>query len=136
MAQIGNKNAEKWTEKTVMEVLESCLKECQEDKVYSLAHLMNSCNLYPDWWADMTNKFKNNSTVYRAIKKVENAIENNILKNTMDGTAKSAAFSIFLLKNKFGYVDKVQQDLDHTTNGKDISLRNLIDFEKTESDTE
>lgn len=121
----GNKNAEKWTEETVLAVLYECLEDCLSNDIYSLSTIISNRDLYPQWWSEMTEKFINNTTVSEAIKKVENAIESNIIANTMTGEAKSAAMAIFLLKNKFGYVDKSERATDITTNGKSFNIKDI-----------
>lgn len=111
MAQIGNKNAEKWNEDTVIAKIMEMQTNIIKDNLYTIGSALISVNIHIDWWADMTNKFKDNTTVYRTIKQTEQLIEENIVRSTLDGTVKSsAAFSIFLLKNKFGYTDKVQTE--------------------------
>lgn len=109
MAQIGNKNAEKWDEDTVITKIMEMQANIIKDNLYTLNSALFSVDLYSDWWAHMTKKFKDNRIVSRSIKKTEQLVEENIVNSTMDGTVKSSAsFSIFLLKNKFGYTDKVQ----------------------------
>ena len=105
----GNKHAEKWTEGAVLEKLEEIEEHASEN--YTLNGSLLDCGLYPEWWSHMTEKFKSNPTVSQAIKRVETKIEKRIVEATMDGTAKSAAFSIFLLKNKHGYRDRTETDI-------------------------
>ena len=57
----------------------------------------------------------------------QSAIESRIVNDTMVGEAKSAAFSIFLLKNKFGYVDKLEQDI--TTGGQSFNMKDMVKFD-------
>lgn len=105
----GNKFAEKWNEDTVITKIMEMQTNIIKDNLYTLNSSLFSVDLYSDWWAHMTEKFKENRNVSRAIKRTEQLIEENIIRSTMDGTVKSsAAFSIFLLKNKFGYSDKTE----------------------------
>lgn len=106
----GNKNAEKWTKDKVLEVVKKVHRMFTDGDEYSLNGALVMCGLYPDWWAKMAQKFKNDDVVFRAIKGAEGALERKIVNDTSTGAAKSAAFSIFLLKNKFGYKDKTEQD--------------------------
>ena len=101
----------KWTEETVMAKLNEMSKGLSENKYYTRKEVAYAYDLYPDWFGYMEEKFKENKSVFRAIKKVIDLIEINIVKDTMTGDAKSATFSIFLLKNSFGYEDKKQLDV-------------------------
>ena len=105
----GNKSAEKWTEKKSLEFINRGLDYVREnDDVLSLADILDHLDSYPDVWAYLTEKFKENKNVFRAIKRVENRLERNIIK--AGAYDKAGAMSIFLLKNKFGYTDKVQTE--------------------------
>lgn len=110
----GNKNAEKWNEETTTAMLESMAEYLRENPaVYTLTSALIEFNLYPQWWSEMAEKFKDSNIVSESIKRVESIIESRIINDTMVGDAKSAAFSIFLLKNKFGYVDKQESNVTH-----------------------
>lgn len=110
----GNTYAEKWNEETMTETLENMVDYLRDNNaVYTLTSALIEFDLYPQWWSEMTEKFKENSKVSEAIKRVESIIESRIINDTMVGDAKSAAFSIFLLKNKFGYVDKQESNVTH-----------------------
>ena len=118
----GNKNAEKWTEETVTQMMENIITFLHNNgEVYTLNSPLVEFKLYPQWWSEMTEKFKLNTIVSETIKRAEAIIESRIINNTMTGDAKSAAFSIFLLKNKFGYVDKQESNL---------TLKNEFDITK------
>lgn len=127
MAKKGNKNAEVWTEKAVLQKIDEVSEVLQSNQLYTLNSALRQSGLYDDWWAYITNKFAGNELVFRAIKETETIIENKIVNDTMIGDAKSAAFSIFLLKNKFGYVDK--QEVDQNTHITGINLKDLVKFE-------
>lgn len=123
----GNKFAEKWDKETTLNKISEVIDVLESQRVYSLSSALDAVELYVDWWADMANKFANDEDVSRAIKKAETLVENRIVNDTMTGEAKSAAFSIFLLKNKFGYVDK--QEVDQNTHITGINLKDLVKFE-------
>lgn len=122
----GNKNAEVWDVVSVTQML-SDIKEylTSNINVYTIGSALTEFNLYTQWWSETTDKFKSNKSVYDTIKNIESIIEQRIVNHTMTGDAKSATFSIFLLKNKFGYVDKHEQDL--TTKGESLNVINLGD---------
>lgn len=109
----GNKNAEKWNEENVLQKIAEMQEYFLSSKDYTLNGALFNVGLYPDWWSDMANKFKDNAIVSRTIKNTEKILETKIVNDTMVGDAKSAAFSIFLLKNKFGYVDKQESNITH-----------------------
>ena len=110
----GNKNAEKWNEETVSAMLENMAGYLRENPaVYTITSAIVEFNLYPQWWSEMADKFRENAFVSESIKRIESIIESRIVNDTMVGDAKSAAFSIFLLKNKFGYVDKQESNVTH-----------------------
>lgn len=124
----GNKNAEKWNEETVLQKIVEMQDYFISSKDYTLNGALFSVGLYSDWWSDMTDKFKENKIVYRAIKNTEKILETKIVNDTMVGDAKSAAFSIFLLKNKFGYVDKQESNITHKG---DFDITKLYNSEDT-----
>src|SRR5690625_2054382 len=122
----GNTFAEKWTEETVLEMLEKMISFIEVSKAFAIVTVLSEFKLYPEWWSEMTNKFKGNKRVSEAIRRTEACIESNIIKDTMSGDARSATFSIFLLKNKFGYKDKTETD--HTSGGN--PLQAIININK------
>ena len=126
----GNKFAEKWNEETVMDKLKEIEIYLNENtKEYLLKGCLTKVGLHIDWWADMSNKFADNENVFRTIKDVETIIEQRIVNDTMSGDAKSATFSIFLLKNKFGYVDKVETETNNIHTVKSVNLKEAIKFD-------
>ena len=107
----GNKNAEKWTEETVLKAIEKVYQyNLDNTDNYHLGGALIENDLYPELWAYFTNTFKDNDIVFKAIKKVEVFLENRIVNSTMSGVAKSAAMAIFYLKNKHDYKDKSEVD--------------------------
>ena len=109
----GNKNAEKWTEKTVLKILDAMYGEAIGGGIYHINALIEAHNLYPEIWSVWTNKFKDNKIVFQAIKKVEGILEKTIVTDAIKGET-NATMSIFLLKNKYGYKDK--QEVENTGN--------------------
>ena len=103
-AKKGNKYAEVWNKETIAQMLYD-IKEFLESNqnVYTITTALTQFNLYSQWWSEMAEKFRENVLVSESIKGIEAIIEQRIVNDTMTGDAKSATFSIFLLKNKFGY---------------------------------
>lgn len=125
----GNKNAEVWNVDSVTQMLSDIKIYLTENiSVYTIGSALTEFDLYTQWWSEMKDKFVNDKTVSDAIKNIESIIEQRIVNDTMTGDAKSATFSIFLLKNKFGYVDKQE-----TENKTDLTL--LWNEEKTYNET-
>lgn len=125
----GNKNAEVWDVNSVTQML-SDIKEhlINNINVYTIGSALVEFDLYSQWWAQISEKFNDDKSVCETIKNIESIIEQRIVNDTMTGDAKSATFSIFLLKNKFGYVDKQE-----TENKTDLTL--LWNEEKTYNET-
>jgi len=60
----GNTNAEKWTEETTLETVEKIHAWNVDNKYnYHLGLSLIENDLYPQWWSEMTEKFKENSIV-------------------------------------------------------------------------
>lgn len=130
IASMGLKNAEKWNEETMTEKLAEIKTIIQNDStIYTLSAPLSRVGLYSEWWSHMSIKFKENNSISQTIKEIESLIEARIIGDTMVGTSKSAAFSIFLLKNKFGYVDKVETDNTQNVNVNTLNLKDLLNFE-------
>lgn len=125
----GNKNAEVWDVETIQNKLTEIRQFVTENiSVYTISSALIEFDLYSEWWSQMADKFKDEKSVSQSIKNIESIIEQRIVNDTMTGDAKSATFSIFLLKNKFGYVDKQE-----TENKTDLTL--LWNEEKTYNET-
>ena len=94
----------------------------ENENNYHLGLSLIECGQYPEVWAYLTNKFDENSEVFKAIKKVEQFLEARIVNSTMSGDAKSAAMAIFYLKNKHGYEDKLVNDNNHKVESTTIKF--------------
>ena len=123
----GNKNAEVWDVDSVTQML-SDIKEylTSNINVYTIGSALTEFNLYTQWWSEMKYKFVNEKSVSDTIKNIESIIEQRIVNDTMTGDAKSATFSIFLLKNKFGYVDK--QENENTHKVESFNIKDIVQF--------
>ena len=124
----GNKNAEVWDVETIQNKLAEIRQFVTENiSVYTISSALIEFDLYSEWWSQMAEKFKDEKSVSKSIKNIESIIEQRIVNDTMTGDAKSATFSIFLLKNKFGYVDKHENENTHKITG--VDLKSAIQFE-------
>lgn len=123
----GNKNAEVWDVETATKMFYDIKQYLNENiNVYTIGSALTEFDLYTQWWSEMKEKFTNDKTVSDTIKNIESIIEQRIVNDTMTGDAKSATFSIFLLKNKFGYVDKQENENTHKITG--VDLKSAISF--------
>lgn len=123
----GNKNAEVWNADSVTQMLSDIKQYLTNNiNVYTIGSALTEFDLYTQWWSEMKDKFKEYYSVSDTIKNIESIIEQRIVNDTMTGDAKSATFSIFLLKNKFGYVDKQENENTHKITG--VDLKSAISF--------
>lgn len=124
----GNKAAEKWTVATVLEKLQAMwavlVKSDDDDDendgpvnvvrandIKTLAEVCLMHDVCPDTWAYWADKFKDDDSVLRLIKKIEWVLEARLIYSaqTMD---------IFILKTKYNYAEQLR--IDHTTKGKEM----------------
>jgi len=110
---IGNTNAEKWTEEIVNELLDSLLIYAQSCNF--LGKVLCDNDISRQTWDYLQNKYEKNSTVMDKVRKVEQITETNLLNDALAGKVKET-MSIFLLKCKYGYVDKQQIEVEHKGN--------------------
>ena len=114
-APIGNTNAEKWTEETALEFINTVHDyNVKNTGNYHLGLSIIENGQYLEVWSYLANKFSDNDIVFKTIKKAEQFLESRIINSTISGEAKSAAMAIFYLKNKHGYVDKQETENIHT----------------------
>lgn len=108
----GNKNAEKWNEKTVLPKLTEIEKVAtRRNKPCSyLTEALVEVGLYKDIWAEWKRKFKDNSIVYRSIKRIDSIFEVKLVKGALNGDH-NPSVSIFLMKNNHGMTDKQETTL-------------------------
>lgn len=125
MAMIGNSNAEKWDEETVIGLTQEMLNKCDADGCYYVGWLLDDFGLYPDFWEYITEKFKDNKSVLRNVKRVEQKLERKLVEAMLRGDVKETT-GIFTLKSKHKWVDKQQVDHSHAVDPVQINL-NLKD---------
>jgi hypothetical protein len=73
---------------------------------------------YAEIWAYWKNKFKDNETIFKSIRKVDAILENRLYTGALKGKYNST-ITIFGLKNNYGWKDKTETDI--TTQGEKIS---------------
>lgn len=109
----GNKNAEKWTEETVLEAVVLVYEYCKNHKTPFLGIALNALDFSAQRWSEWTKKFSDNKVVLESIKKTETLIEANLVEGGMKGDFNST-MAIFTLKNKHGWRDKKEVDNNHS----------------------
>lgn len=138
-APIDNKNAEKWTLEKSAELFDkadSIVKRKAEYLVHGvkiqayefdfIGELADELEVYRDLLQrDIPNKFPEFTARFNRLK---NKLETNCYSNSKKGIINTAV-GIVNLKSNHGWTDK--QQVDHTTNGKDLNI-NPIQWIKTE----
>jgi len=107
----GNKNAEKWPESDVIALFTELCEKAKQDECYLLIHVLDT-RITIDQYEYLKVKFKDNKTVSQLIKNVLSICEANLTKAMLSGKVKETA-SIFLLKSKYGYIDKQVTEIEH-----------------------
>lgn len=97
-----NKNAEKWTVKTAMDALNRIEQECKKEDCYYLLTALVECGLYSEVWTYWKEKFSSDKVVFQTIKRIEDYLEQKLVKAGLKGDVNVTAF-IFVAKCKFGF---------------------------------
>lgn len=98
-----------------------------DESICYIKQLLSGERIYFDWWAYVKRRYSKNAEIIRAIKRVEDEIESRIVARTLTGRY-SAPAGIFLLKAKYGFVDKVVQQFENEKddNNKSVPLEIII----------
>ena len=120
---IGNKAAEKWTQKTTVEALQKIIASLSDGvddkgnivrandiKLLGEVCLMNGID--PDTWSYLREKFKKNKTVLRLVGSIQQILECRLIYS-------GGMMDMFILKNHYKYKDK--HEVDTTTNGESLN---------------
>lgn len=117
-AEVGNKYAEKWTVEKARELCDRALNAISDDCFY-ISAVADEVEEYPDLFKYLAEKFGNDEQVFRTIKRMYAKCERIITEKTGRGEL-TPSLGIFILKAYHGLVETTKQQIDHTTNGKDI----------------
>ena len=117
----GNKAAELWTEEKTIEKLNEIYCYVKENKTVFIGTALVNNDLYKEIWAYFNEKFAENDAVFKLIKKIEQTVESNLADSALNGE-KNPAMAIFILKNKHGYSDKQDIDINHKPEKPNISF--------------
>lgn len=106
-----------------------------DESICYIKQLLSGERIYFDWWARMKKRYEKNVDISRSFKKVEDEIESRIVTRTLTGRY-SAPAGIFLLKAKYGFVDKVVQQFENEKddNNKSVPLEIIIRGHKEVND--
>lgn len=98
-----------------------------DEGICYIGELLVAENLYADIWAYFKRRYKDNAKIIRAIKNIETILENRIVRRMAEGRY-SAVGSIFILKNKYHWIDKVvaQNEQEKDAEGNAVPLEIVI----------
>ena len=86
-----------------------------DDSIVYIKQLLSGEKMYHELWSRIKKRYANNRKINHTIKKIEDELENRLVTRTLTGRYVPSV-GIFLLKAKYGFVDRVVQQLE---NGKD-----------------
>lgn len=120
-AKKGNKYAEKWTKNEVMKMINAVYVYSQNNSTFYLNTALRQFELYADIWRHWKQRFEEDFEVIRAIKRVEDLIQENLYNGALVNRF-NPTMAIFGLKNNWGWKDKIEQNIDHTTQGQPLQI--------------
>lgn len=126
----GNKNAEKWTEETVMSKLEEIQELVERPDVNYLGTALTKVGLYNDIWRDWSQKFSENLVVSRTMKKIRDRIQSKLYERALNGDV-VPSIAIFGLKNNHGWTDR--QQLEHTGQQEIKVIKEIINADSNKN---
>jgi len=107
----GNKNAEKYKPEEVTELLSKVLARSEETDCYFILNAIKGI-LTKSQWDWFNEKYKEDKSIIGTIKTIQANCEQNLVNGMLNGKVKETA-SIFLLKAKYGYIDKQVNEVEH-----------------------
>ena len=98
-----------------------------DEGICYIGELLVAEKLYADIWAYFKRRYKDNAKIIRTIKNIETILENRIVRRMAEGRY-SAVASIFILKNKYHWIDKVvaQNEQEKDAEGNAVPLEIVI----------
>lgn len=98
-----------------------------DEGICYIKELLVAENLYAELWAYFKKRYKDNIKIFKAIKKIEDTLENRIVRRMAEGRY-STVGSIFILKNKYRWIDKVvsQSEQEKDASGNAVPLEIVI----------
>lgn len=118
----------KYLADVVMGILNRMQDRLNSDEgICYIKELLVAENLYDELWAYFKKRYKDNTKIFKAIKKIEDTLENRIVRRMAEGRY-STVGSIFILKNKYRWIDKVvsQSEQEKDVSGNAVPLEIVI----------
>lgn len=118
----------KYIAEVVMDILNRMQDRLNSDEgICYIKELLVTENLYDEMWAYLKHRYKDNLKIIKAIKKIEYTLENRIVRRMAEGRY-STVGSIFILKNKYRWIDKVisQNEQEKDASGNTVPLEIVI----------
>ena len=135
MSVKGNKNAEKWTEETVLAKLAEIEEVMHSNSCNYIGSALVKVGLYKQIWSDWVEKFKDVPTVSEPIKRITAYFEAKLFERGLDASV-NTGMAIFGLKNNYSWTDRkdlnVSGELDNNVN---LYLNSEGDEPETEGNT-
>lgn len=106
-----------------------------DESICYIKGLFRGERIYCDLWSYFKRRYKGNTKIVRAIKAVEDELEDRVVSRMLSGRY-SATGSIFLLKNKYRWIDKVvnQAEQEKDDKGQAVPLEIVIRGHKEVND--
>jgi hypothetical protein len=102
---LNNKNAEKWTERTVLKYLSQILIDVKENEIPFLGRAMMNQGLSRKTWSYWKEKFAGNGNISERIELLESIFETHLFEGALKSKL-AATVSIFALKNNHNWSEK------------------------------
>ena len=108
---VGNRNAVKYSDTDVINLLLDICDKARSENCYFILQAIRD-KISKAQWDYFLEKYRDNQTVFGMIKNIQAVCECNLVEAMLTGKVKETA-SIFLLKAKYGYVDRQTVDIEH-----------------------
>lgn len=108
---IANKNAVKYSDSVVINTLLDICNKAKNENCYFIGQAIRD-KLSKGQFDYLTAKYQGTETVSGALKELYSICETNLVQAMLEGRVKETA-SIFLLKCKYGWIDKQQIEIGH-----------------------
>lgn len=119
-----NKNAEYLTEEVALDIIEKA-NDVISESCYFLSDVADKCGTYREQFNYIAKKFKDNYTVFNAIKRLTNKCEAIIVKKTASSDI-NTALGIFILKSYHSLIETSK--LQHEGGDADKPIHNTINL--------
>lgn len=108
---IANKNAVKYSDSEVINTLLDICNKAKNENCYFIGQAIRD-KLSKGQFDYLTSKYQGTETVSGTLKELYSICETNLVTAMLEGRVKETA-SIFLLKCKYGWIDKQQIEIEH-----------------------